>query len=94
MVTMFIKHKVEDYSNWKGVYDSIASVRKDMGVKGASVHRDAHDANVVTVMHKFNDLNAAKTFAGSDMLKSAMAKAGVAGPPEIWFAEDMEQTSS
>jgi quinol monooxygenase YgiN len=93
MVTMFVKHKVNDYDNWKRVYDDIASLRQEMGVTHASVHRDAHDPAVVIVTHQFDDLDAAAAFANSDNLKSAMAEAGVAGPPEFWFGEDIEHTS-
>lgn len=91
--TLFAKHSVNDYDSWKRVYDDFASTRKEMGVIGASVHRDANDPNVVTVTHRFNDLDAATAFAGSEKLKSAMADAGVAGPPEIWIAEDVDQTA-
>ncbi len=90
--TMFVKHKVSDYGNWKRVYDEFASTRKEKGVTGASVHRDANDADTLTVTHQFNDLKAATSFADSEELKSAMANAGVSGPPEIWFTEDIEQT--
>jgi len=91
--TMFVKHKVSDYGKWKRIYDEFASVRKEKGVTGASVHRDANDSSNIIVTHQFKDLNAATAFANSEDLKSAMADAGVAGPPEIWFAEDIEQTS-
>jgi hypothetical protein len=37
-------------------------------------------------------MNAARAFANSEDLKSAMADAGVTGQPEIWFTEDIEQT--
>ena len=90
--TMFARHKVSNYGNWKRVYDDFASVRKENGVTGASVHRDANDPNAITITHQFKDMNAATAFANSEELKSAMAKAGVAGPPEIWFTEDVEQT--
>ena len=93
MATMFAKHKVNDYGNWKRTYDEFASVRKEKGVTGASVHRDASDPNIIIVTHQFNDVNAAMAFANSVELKSAMANAGVAGPPEIWFSEDIERTS-
>ena len=59
---------------------------------GASVRRDASDPNTLFVTHRFNDMGAATAFAESDELKSAMANAGVAGRPEIWFTEDVEQT--
>ena len=92
MTTMFVKHKVNDYSHWKHIYDDFASVRKQKGVTGASVHRDTNDPKTIIVTHQFKDTNAATAFAKSDELKSTMAKAGVNGQPEIWFAEDIEQT--
>jgi quinol monooxygenase YgiN len=92
MATMFVRHTVGDYGNWKHVYDEFAPVRKQKGVIGASVHRDPDDRKVVMVIHRFRDINTARAFANSEELKSAMAEAGVAGAPEIWFADDIEQT--
>lgn len=91
--TLFAKHKVDDYGNWKRVYDDLAAIRKEKGVTGASVHRDANEPDVITVTHRFNDLNAATAFADSEELRTAMANAGVQGPPDIWFTEDVEETS-
>ncbi len=92
MATIFIKHKVSDYDQWKSAYDKFVSIRKEKGVTGASVHRDASDANIIIVTHQFPDVDAAMAFASSEELKSAMMEAGVAGPPEIWFSEDIEHT--
>jgi quinol monooxygenase YgiN len=91
--TMFVRHKVGEYKTWKPSYDGLGPVRKQKGVIAASVHRDANDPNIVIVMHQFKDMNAATGFASSEELKSAMAKAGVSAPPEIWFSEDIEHTS-
>lgn len=91
--TLFVKHRVADYKTWKSAYDDFGPVRKQKGVTAASVHRDPKDQNVVTVTHRFNELGSATSFAGSDELKSAMAKAGIQGAPEIWFSEDIEHTS-
>ena len=93
MVTLYAKHTVKDYSHWKQVYDNLASTRKNMGVTGASVSRDPQNANVLTVTHQFNDASAAGAFAHSDELRTAMGKAGVEGVPEIWIAEQIEQTA-
>jgi len=59
-------------------------------VTGHSLHRQADDPNVVIIAMRVSDLKEAKQFAASDDLKAAMARAGVQGPPEIWFADDVE----
>jgi quinol monooxygenase YgiN len=92
MATMFVRHKVSGYDNWKRAYDEFAPVRKEKGVTAASVHRDPGDADIIIVVHQFKDMGAAMGFANSEELKSAMANAGVSGPPEIWFGEDVERT--
>ena len=92
MTTMIVRHTVNNYEQWKKVYDDFAPTRKEMGVIGANVRRDASDPNTLIVTHVFNDLDTATSFAQSEKLKSAMANSGVAGRPEIWFAEDIEQT--
>ena len=92
MTTLFVRHKVNDYDQWKRVYDGFAGTRHEWGVTGASVHRDVEDPDTVIVTHQFADSAAAQRFVEADELRGAMAEAGVAGPPEIWIAEDVEQT--
>ncbi len=92
MVTLFAKHAVEDFGNWKVAYDGLGPTRHTMGVTAASVHQDPQDPNMVTITHQFDTLDAAKAFAGSDELKNALMKAGVVGHPDIWIATDVEHT--
>jgi hypothetical protein len=80
MATMFVRHKVNDYDHWKRAYDDFAAARKESGVTSA------------IITHQFKDVGTAKAFADSEKLKSAMMDAGVTGPPEIWFSEDIERT--
>lgn len=91
--TMFIRHKVSNYGNWKRGYDDLTPFRNESNVTAASVHRDAHDPTVIIVTHQFKDADAMMKFANSAELKSAMANAGVIGIPEIWFGEDLERTT-
>ncbi|MFB3093132.1 MAG: cyclase [Dehalococcoidia bacterium] len=91
MASMFIKHRVADYARWKPVFDEHEPLRIEYGTVGHSLHRDADDPNVIIIAFRVNDLNRAKEFAGSEELRSAMERAGVLGPPEIWFADDVEE---
>jgi heme-degrading monooxygenase HmoA len=85
MVRMFVRHKVEEYAHWRKVYDEFEATRNGMGVKGHAVFQTVDDPNDVTVWHDFDSREAAQAFASSDQLKQAMANAGVAGAPTIWF---------
>ena len=94
MATLFVRHQVKDYGQWKRVYDQFAPTRKKLGVTAAGVYRDADEPNTLVVTHEFKNLDAARAFSGSEELRSAMTEAGVDGPPEMWFTEDIERTSN
>lgn len=95
MVTMFIKSKVRDYEVWKPFYDGFAPKRKEKGVTGAAVYRDADAPDTVTVIYQFANLAAARAFAGGEEIRSAMIESGMEGRlPDIWFTEDIEQTAT
>ena len=68
-------------------------MRKENGVTGASVHRDAKDPNTVIIVHRFEDVETAQALLDSEELQLAMVEAGVSRPPEIWLGEDVEETS-
>lgn len=87
MATLFVRHKVKDFNTWKAAYDSFEGERQRMGVTGQGVYRTDGDPNDITVYHHFDTVAAAKAFAGSDSLKSAMQEAGVTGSPDMWFTE-------
>ncbi len=91
MASMFIKHRVADYAKWKSAFDEHEAMRREHGIISHSLHRDADDPNVVIIAFRVSDLNRAKEFAASEELRSTMERAGVQGPPEIWFAEDVEE---
>ena len=90
MTTLFVKHKVADYGKWKQGYDKFNDKRKEFGISAASVHRTPDDPNTIIVTHRFKDTASAQAFINSDDLKATMKEAGVLGPPEIWFGEDVE----
>jgi antibiotic biosynthesis monooxygenase (ABM) superfamily enzyme len=86
MVTLFVRHKVEDFGKWKAAYDAFEEQRTKLGVTGHGAYRNDHDDHEVTVYHHFDDLDTAKTFAESTEVQAAMGSSGVVGVPDIWFA--------
>jgi len=90
MASVFVKHRVADYAAWKPVFDEHEAVRRQAGMTAHSLHRDADDPNVIIIAFRVNDIARAREFASSPDLREAMQRAGVQGPPEFWFAEDIE----
>jgi hypothetical protein len=93
MATMIVTHRVSNYDSWKSIYDKEADHRAKAGFISANVLRDAADPNKITVVLSNPNLDAAKKYAGSPDLKQTMQNAGVEGPPEIRFLEDVESVS-
>ena len=90
MASMFIRHRVADYARWKPVFDEHEAARREYGFTAHSLHHEADDPNVIVIAFRVRELGRAKEFATSDSLRAAMEGAGVQGPPEFWFAEDVE----
>ncbi len=86
MATLFARHTVGDYNAWRKGYDEFDEMRKSMGVTSHGVYQADGNPNDITLYHEFDSMEAAKAFAGSDALKSAMQSLGVVGAPEMWFA--------
>lgn len=91
MASMFMKLRVADYAKWKPVFDEREWARREHGFSAHSLHRDSDEPNVIIIAFRVRDLGRAKEYTASDSLRSAMEGAGVQGPPEFWFAEDVEE---
>jgi len=84
-VRMFVRHEVADYAAWRKSYDAFGATRKKLGVTAQAVFQSTENPNDLTATHDFASVEAAKAFAASPELKSAMDGAGVKGAPQIWF---------
>jgi heme-degrading monooxygenase HmoA len=91
MIYLMAIQKVEDFDNWKEVFDEHRTKRGDMGSKGATILRDSTHPHEIVVITKWEDVNAAKKFASSKDLKNVMKKAGVVGFPELRFLDDIDK---
>ena len=81
--TLVARHRVNDYAQWRSVYDSLEPLRAKHGCTGARVWQLTGDTEDVLVTHDFPTPDQAGAFASDPELKEGMAKAGVAGPPQI-----------
>ena len=88
--SLIIKHEVADFDQWKLAFDEHEGARKAAGAVWHSVARDLENENLVFVHIVGSTLAGLQDFAASDDLKTTMEKAGVKGPPELIFANDVE----
>jgi quinol monooxygenase YgiN len=91
---MAVTHKVKDFAKFREVYMAHDSMRLASGLTHFRMGRGMEDSNVVFVVNRIDDVEKAKEFAASPVLKEAMKKAGVAGPPTIAFANIIRLDSS
>jgi quinol monooxygenase YgiN len=85
MVHVIIHHKVKDYAQGKEALDEYAKVRKESGSKGGRIFRDEQKPDNVAILFEWEDMAKARTFFESKFIKSALERAEIIGPPEIFF---------
>jgi heme-degrading monooxygenase HmoA len=88
MYVLAINHKVNDYNQWKSVFDTFPPSKG--GATFHRVNRDVDDPNNVTVVAGFDTADAARAFRGNAELKGAMGEAGIAGAPRFEIYEEVE----
>jgi len=84
------KHKVADYARWKLIFDADGANRQAGGSKGGQLFRSGDDPNEVVMLFEW-DLEQARQYSQSEELRAKMQEAGVLGPPDFYFLEEIEQ---
>lgn len=79
------RHRVQDYAEFKTIYDAHEPIRAAAGLTEKHLLQDAGDPNTVTLIFEAEDLKRAEEFSTSDDLREAMQKAGVVGKPDMYF---------
>ena len=87
MYHIFLKHKVNDYSAWRPVYDEDASRRQEAGMRDLAVYRDADDENMLLLTWEAENVDGFNQMMESEDLKTKMEEAGVISKPEVFVTE-------
>lgn len=90
MVHVIIQHEVEDYDDWKPVFDDHARTREENGCRGGTLFRTPENPNELLAIFEWDDVDNAKSFVQSEDLREKMQQAGVVSDPEITFLEKIE----
>ncbi len=87
------RHKVEDYAKWKSGFDGDIEMRKAAGEKSYQIFRTKDDPNNLVILFEWDTMDNARKLMESDELGEKMKQAGVVGPPDIYFLEEVEKGS-
>jgi hypothetical protein len=85
---LLVHHRVQDFDQWKAVYDEHLPIRQQAGVKEVHLWHATQDPNDVTLLFEASDLPKAKAFAESTNLREVMTKSGVIGKPDMAYLKD------
>lgn len=86
-----VRHPVEDFAQWKAVFEEHRAVRESHGARGHWLLLDQNEDGTQLILNEFPDRASAEAFANDPSLPEAMARAGVTGPPRIEFYEMAER---
>jgi hypothetical protein len=78
--------KVKDFNAWRTNYNGHEKDRTTAGITNSRVFRSADDQNDVVILADVADVSKARTWLGSNDMKTVFEKSGVVGSPSIRFA--------
>jgi heme-degrading monooxygenase HmoA len=91
---VLVRHKVEEYSKWKRIYDENMENRKNYGSKGSHVFRSIENPDEVVILYDWDDLENARKFFKSEDFKKKVKLAGIPDELDIYFLEGIGRTSA
>jgi hypothetical protein len=78
--------KVKDFGAWRQTYNNDEKGRSAAGITNGRVFHGPEDPNDVVILQDVSDESKARTWLGSDAVKTAMQNGGVIGTPSLRFA--------
>ncbi len=85
MAKLYVHHKIQDYQQWRKVFDDLTSSRTQFGCTGHQVFRSPSDPNEITILTDWLSVDQAKAYATSNELRDGMKNAGVISQPDVIF---------
>lgn len=84
---VLIIHEVEDYKNWKKIFDNASQIRKEAGEISYQVLKYENEPNKIAHFSVWSSLENAKQFFESPKLIEIRKAAGVKSPEFIYLEQ-------
>jgi quinol monooxygenase YgiN len=89
MTFVLVRFTVEDLAKWKSVFEEAADLRKKFGSRGVRAFSKADNPNEVLILGEYAEKDKAMQLFQSQEFREATARAGVKGPPEVSFLDEV-----
>ena len=89
MTYVLVRLTVEDLAKWKPVFEEAAALRKNFGSLGVRAFSKADSPNEVVILGEYADKEKAMQMFQSQEFREATQRAGVKGPPEVTFLDEV-----
>ena len=76
MVYVLSRLKLENYDNWKTIFDKRTNIRKENGSKEAHLFRNSDDQNEAVILFDWDNRENAQKYMESDELRIGLQNAG------------------
>ena len=91
MIYVLVRFTVEDLAKWKPVFEEASTLRKNFGSMGVRAFSKVDSSNDVVILGEYADKEKAMQMFQSQEFREATARAGVKGPPEVTFLNEVVQ---
>jgi quinol monooxygenase YgiN len=89
MIQVLVRFTVEDQAKWKPVFEQASELRKQFGSAGVRAFARADNPNELFIIGDYADKAKAMEMFQSQEFREATARAGVKGPPEVTFLNEV-----
>ena len=89
MAYVLVRFTVEDLAKWKPVFEEAAALRKSFGSMGVRAFSKAGSPNEVVILGEYEDRAKASEMFQSQEFRDATKRAGVMGPPDVSFLDEV-----
>lgn len=89
MIYVLVRFSVEDLAKWKAVFEEAAGLRKNFGSMGVRAYSKADNSNEIMVVGQYADKDKAMQMFQSQEFREVTQRAGMKGPPEVTFLNEV-----
>jgi hypothetical protein len=89
---ILVRLAVADFAKWKPTFDELGSLRKSSGSRGGILTNVVGDPSQVVVFFDWEEgIDNARGFFTGEEYKRRMKAAGLLGPPELTFLNEVSK---